>query len=161
MKKEVDFYVRRFASSADFNGYTLGKMEFKVGEGDRQPLLHVNREVVTLEDEFRTKKVFGETRVQGGLRYPIKVTWSPKFKRNLVEVFDTPGFTSVRWHSLNTEDQTEGCLGLGNSIGKKCGKPAIFGGLAAGVEKFVTDLVAQYEAQGYACFVTYLDEDRK
>lgn len=76
-----------------------------------------------IEDEYREKKVAGETRIPAG-RYKIAVrTWGgfhtrysekfPKFHKGMLEVCDVPGFSSILIHTGNTDDDTNGCLLLG------------------------------------------------
>lgn len=79
-----------------------------------------------LEDEFRVKKVAGETRIPAG-KYKIAVrTWGgfhakykekfPKFHKGMLEVCKVPGFDSILIHVGNTDDDTEGCLLVGKRI---------------------------------------------
>jgi len=74
---------------------------------------------VTVEDEVRVLtectatgckgKVPGRTAVPAGT-YEVRDTYSPRFKRNMLEVVGVPGFQGIRIHSGNTADDTEGCL---------------------------------------------------
>ena len=80
---------------------------------------------VTLEDVVREDpnpatpaneaKVYGETAIPAG-RYPVKITWSVKFQREMVAVEDVPGFTWIRIHSGNDADDTLGCILVGKLI---------------------------------------------
>lgn len=77
------------------------------------------RQYATVEDPVRvltdcTKttckgKVPGATAIPAGT-YEIRDTWSPRFRRMMLEVIDVPGFRGIRIHSGNTADDTEGCL---------------------------------------------------
>ena len=61
-------------------------------------------------------KIAGETAIPAG-RYEVLDTYSPRFKRNVLELrrVDGPsGFVGIRIHSGNTAEDTEGCLILGN-----------------------------------------------
>jgi len=70
---------------------------------------------VTLEDVVRGAKVYGETAIPAG-RYPVKITWSVKFQREMVAVEDVPGFTGIRIHSGNDADDTLGCVLVGKVV---------------------------------------------
>ncbi len=80
---------------------------------------------VTLEDVVREDpnpatpaneaKVYGQTAIPTG-RYPVKITWSVKFQRDMVAVLDVPGFTGIRIHSGNDADDTLGCILVGNMV---------------------------------------------
>lgn len=57
-------------------------------------------------------KIDGKTAIPPG-RYEIRDTYSPKFKRKVLELVGVPGFQGIRIHSGNTAEDTEGCLILG------------------------------------------------
>ena len=57
-------------------------------------------------------KVPGLTAIPPGV-YQIKDTYSPKYKKNVLQIMDVPGFQGIRIHSGNSADDTEGCLVLG------------------------------------------------
>ena len=59
-------------------------------------------------------KIDGRTAIPAG-RYEIRDTYSPRFKKHVLELIGVPGFQGVRIHSGNTADDTEGCLILGLS----------------------------------------------
>ena len=71
----------------------------------------------TLEDRIREIdgkkpvewKVFGETAMTAGT-YPVYISWSSRFKRQMIEVRNVPGFTGIRVHNGPTEKSTDGCL---------------------------------------------------
>lgn len=80
---------------------------------------------VTLEDVVRPDpnlatpaneaKVYGKTAIPAG-RYPVKITWSVKFQRQMVAVENVPGFTGIRIHSGNDADDTLGCILVGKIV---------------------------------------------
>ena len=85
-------------------------------------------QVHTLEDEFRTKKIFGETRIPKG-RYKIKLRteggfhqrylkkYGGDFHKGMLHVVDVPNFKHVLIHIGNSSDDSAGCLlvGMNNS----------------------------------------------
>lgn len=71
----------------------------------------------TLEDTDREMekggvKVYGESAIPRG-RYPVTVSLSRRFGREMPEVLDVPGFRGIRIHGGNTERDTLGCPLLG------------------------------------------------
>lgn len=79
----------------------------------------------TLEDEFRESKVTKETRIPAGiynlvlqmnetpmtLRYRAKYPW---FKHHIM-LENVPGFIGIYIHIGNTDDDTDGCILLGDA----------------------------------------------
>jgi hypothetical protein len=57
-------------------------------------------------------KIDGKTAIPAG-RYEIRDTYSPRFKKHVLELVDVPGFQGIRIHSGNTADDSSGCLILG------------------------------------------------
>ena len=94
----------------------------------------------SLEDELRQVKVAGETAIPAG-RYQLIMEYSPKFKRERLTLLKVPDFKAIRIHSVRSDDDTEGCIGIGNHIDEKTGE--ISGGVNAGVR---AALEAEYRA---------------
>ena len=79
----------------------------------------------TLEDEYRSEKVFGETRIPDGtyklgLRkvggYHAKYSKRfPHIHVGMLHVLDVPGFEYILIHCGNTDENTAGCLLVGDS----------------------------------------------
>ena len=67
-----------------------------------------------LEDRVRAvgEKIYGRTAIPMGV-YDMELTFSPKFKRLLPELFDVPNFKYIRIHSGFSSDDSHGCLLVG------------------------------------------------
>jgi len=85
-------------------------------------------ESYTLEDEERTVKVWGETRIPEGTykiglrtegghhaRYSNKF---PNMHLGMLHVLDVPNFEYILIHIGNTDDDTAGCLLVGEGVRK-------------------------------------------
>lgn len=83
-------------------------------------------ECFTLEDEFRTKKLYGETRIPAGT-YRITLQTSGKLHRKYVGLYpnmhhgmlmlhEVPGFNGIMIHQGNTEEHTAGCILVGDEL---------------------------------------------
>jgi hypothetical protein len=80
--------------------------------------------VYTLEDAFHVVKIPGETRIPNGTykvilrnygghhqRYKVKF---PDIHKGMLQVMDVPNYTDILIHIGNDEDDTEGCLLVGD-----------------------------------------------
>lgn len=88
--------------------YTLGR-------------LHIDGELQcwTLEDRVREEhspKVHGETAIPYG-DYQVILTRSPKFRATLPLLVDVPGFEGIRIHAGNSDQDTSGCILVGEWLG--------------------------------------------
>jgi len=54
-------------------------------------------------------KVKGQTAIPKGI-YKVEYTYSPKYKKYMLQVMNVPGFAGIRIHSGNNKDHTEGCI---------------------------------------------------
>jgi hypothetical protein len=113
----MNFILQRFS---DNGKSTLGLLFKKNNEGNRLIF-----QSYTLEDEYRDKKVHGETRITAGFyelvlqmneteltkKYRAKYPW---FKHHIM-IKNVPGFTGVYIHIGNTDKDTDGCILLGDN----------------------------------------------
>lgn len=58
------------------------------------------------------EKIYGQTAIPRGI-YPLTITFSHRFQRDMPQLLDVPGFDGVRIHGGNTEADTLGCPLLG------------------------------------------------
>jgi hypothetical protein len=111
----MELEVLRFSSQKDSTNGLL----FNITGGKRTFVCY------TLEDEHRDKKVKHETRIPQGT-YQIKLrTWGgfhTKYSRRfadvhvgMLEITNVPNFTDILIHGGNTDEDTSGCLLVGNS----------------------------------------------
>ena len=84
----------------------------------------------TLEDELREKKIAGETAIPAGF-YELVLENSPKFGPETITFLDVRGFSQIRVHGGNDDDDTEGCVLVGDQVDEDLGK--ISGAKARGV----------------------------
>lgn len=80
----------------------------------------------TLEDALRVQKINGESAIPAG-RYPLVLTYSPKYNKNLPEILGVPGFSGIRIHGGNNKDDTDGCILVADHV---IGKDKIYGSLS-------------------------------
>lgn len=82
----------------------------------------------SIEDEIRNVKLKGETCIPAGT-YKVEKRYSPKFSpktgHEMLWVKDVPGFQYILIHTGNTDDDTEGCLVVGDRIGQLNGQRAV------------------------------------
>lgn len=77
-------------------------------------------ECYTVEDQDRhledgnSVKINALTAIPRG-KYPIDITMSNRFKKELILVEDVQGFTGIRIHTGNSSLDTEGCIIVGSS----------------------------------------------
>lgn len=69
-------------------------------------------------EEILKLKVKGETAIPTGI-YPVYLTYSPKYKKQMPLIDNVKGYSGIRIHSGNTSKDTEGCLivGLNTKVG--------------------------------------------
>jgi hypothetical protein len=91
---------------------TIGEMYY-APPGGSMVLQHY-----VLEDMVRPKgiKIQGKTAIPTG-KYRLVLSWSWRFKTIMPELLDVPNFSGVRIHVGNREEDSDGCLLLGDTIG--------------------------------------------
>ena len=105
--------VIRFSSGTDStNGILLNKTSNKFL-------------AYTLEDEYRSEKKYGETRIPNGTyKLALRKTGGyhqkyskrfPDIHMGMLHVTDVPGFEYILIHCGNTDEHTAGCLLVGDS----------------------------------------------
>ncbi len=154
----MKYEVLRISSDKDSTSGLLFEIE-----GNKRTFL-----AYTLEDEQRDVKVWGETRIPAGTyklglrteggfhnRYKTKYT----FHKGMIHVLDVPGFEYILWHTGNTDENTAGCLLLGNTqTNNRIAKDG-FVGNSVDAYKFVYPRVAAAIEAGLDVEVEYIDYD--
>ena len=97
------------------NDYTIGK-------------LYIDDVYIcdTIEDrcrkiEKKEDKIYGLTAIPHG-RYPVVLDYSPKYSKLMPHILDVPYFSGIRIHSGNSDEDSLGCL----IVGEYC--PGVAGG---------------------------------
>tara|TARA_R110002167_G_scaffold40737_2_gene124904 strand:- start:2591 stop:3187 length:597 start_codon:yes stop_codon:yes gene_type:complete len=122
----------------------------------------------TLEDEQRDVKVWGETRIPAG-EYTLSLRKEGGFHnkyrnkygdmhKGMIHVNDVEGFEYILWHTGNTDENTAGCLLLGNSQTSNLVKKDGFIGSSVNAYKEVYPYVAA-AIENAPVTVEYIDYD--
>lgn len=112
----MEYQLLRFKSRAD---YTIGAL-FEMDT----PQHRTNFLCFSLEDEFRKEKVKAETRIKAG-RYKLELRTEgglnkkyrqkfPGMHVGMIWLRNVPDFKWIYIHIGNTDDDTEGCIVVGN-----------------------------------------------
>lgn len=121
----------------------------------------------TLEDQPQTVKVYGETRIPAG-RYRVTLRNEggfhkryarkfPSFHNGMLWVRDVPGFEYILIHIGNDDDDTAGCLLVGDTVQQNVTKPGFIGASTEAYER-VYRSVAEALARDEEVWITYEDE---
>jgi len=122
----------------------------------------------TLEDEYRETKVAGETRVPAGT-YKITLRtvggfhgkYAAKYgdmHKGMLWVRDVPNFEYILIHVGNTDDNTEGCLLVGNTSQENIARDG-FIGESGNAYKRIYPPIAKVLVDGGEVTITYVDYD--
>lgn len=106
---------------------------------------------LTLEDEQRQVKVQGETCIPGG-RYELIFENSPKFGPDTLTLVGVSGFKYIRMHSGEDDDDTDGCIIVGDRIDDIRGK--ISGGKLRGVLDRLKSIYRDARGRDERVFIT-------
>ena len=150
--------VVRFSSQKDS---TLGLL-FEVTDKKREFLCY------TLEDEYRDDKVMHETRIPAGT-YEITLRtvggfnsrYSDRFAdihKGMLWVRDIPGFEYILIHCGNDDDDTSGCLLLGNTQTENLISDGFVGSSSVAYKRVYTK-VADVLEKGEKVEISYIDFD--
>jgi hypothetical protein len=156
----MKYEVLRVSSQKDSTSGLL----FEVNNSKRTFLCY------TLEDEQRDVKVWGETRIpagtyklglrtEGGFHNRYLSRYGADFHKGMIWVLDVPGFEWILWHSGNTDENTAGCLLLGNSQESNLVKKDGFIGASRDAYKLVYPRVTAAIESGLDVEVEYIDYD--
>ena len=123
----------------------------------------------TLEDEYRKEKVYAETRIPAGKynltlrevggfhsRYKKKF---PDIHKGMLWVRDVPNFEYILIHCGNTDNQTAGCLLLGDSQQSNIVSKDGFIGSSNQAYKRVYPIIAKKLDMGDNVTIEYIDLD--
>ena len=158
----MKYEVLRISSQKDSTSGLL----FEVNNGKRTFLCY------TLEDEQRDVKVWGETRIpagtyklglrtEGGFHTKYISKFGADFHKGMIWVLDVPGFEYILWHIGNTDENTAGCLLLGDSQESNLVKKDGFVGSSTNAYKLVYPRVLAAIQSGLNVEVEYIDYDGK
>ena len=142
-------------------------IRFNSKESFTDGLMYINGEfqVYTLEDEQRSVKVFGETRIPNG-RYNVALRnigvfdskylkkYGADFHKGMLWVKDVPNFEYILIHVGNDDGDTAGCLltGMSNNADEK----GFIGGSTEAYKKIYPP-IRDAILSGEEVFITYKD----
>lgn len=117
---------------------------------------------LTLEDQHRDVKVKGDTRIPAGT-YKVGLvnspSFSPKYGHEMLWIKDVPNFTGILIHCGNTEDDTAGCLLVGEKVGVIPTKTGPKRGVIRSREAYnkIYPIIAGAIKNGEEVTITYID----
>jgi len=150
----MEITVQRFSSNKES---TIGML-----------LIDCEFQCFTLEDEFRSLKVKGETRIGAG-RYRIQLRteggfhqrylqkFGADFHKGMLHVMNVPAFEYILIHIGNDDDDTAGCLLAGNTANNNRHGKGFTGDSTGAYKDLYPKILAALEA-GEKVWINYLDE---
>jgi hypothetical protein len=124
----------------------------------------------TLEDEHRTIKVMGETRIPSG-KYRVELRtygghhwrylkqYGPEFHKGMLQLMDVPGFRDILIHKGNDDDDTAGCLLVGETANNNQVKDGFIGSSAVAYNR-IYPVVRDAILKGGEVFLEVSDEKK-
>ena len=118
----------RYSSQKDS---TLGMMFLVDKENNKEFLCY------TLEDEYRKNKIYGETRIPAK-QYYVELRkeggYNEKYKKRFADIHEgmlhitnVPNFNWILIHCGNTDDNTDGCILVGDTSQQNISKEGFIG----------------------------------
>ena len=152
--------VLRFSSEADSTNGLL----FDITDGQRKFLSY------TLEDEYRKEKIMSETRVpagtynvtlrtEGGFYQDYTERFGSDFNKGMLWVRDVPGFEYILIHIGNTDENTSGCLLVGDTQNNNQITKDGFIGSSTNNYKRIYPPIAEVLSNNGIVSITYTDYD--
>ena len=159
-RPSMQLEVLRFSSEADSTNGLL----FDITNGQRKFLSY------TLEDEYRKEKVMSETRVpagtynvtlrtEGGFNQKYDERFGSDFNKGMLWVRDVPNFEYILIHIGNTDEDTAGCLLVGDTQNNNQITSDGFIGSSTNNYKRIYPPIADVLVNGGFVFITYTDFD--
>ncbi len=158
----MNLEVQRFSSDSDS---TLGLL-FQVVLVGRRVLRRFL--CFTLEDEHRTVKVSGETRIPAGnYRLTLRKEGGHhqrygkrygSWHKGMLWVREVPGFEWILIHVGNDDDDTAGCLLVGDSARQNISQSGQIQQSRKAYERIYPEIAASIE-RGDDVWITYIDHD--
>lgn len=121
----------------------------------------------TLEDEHRNAKIYGETRIPAGTyqleerlygdhyrRY--KARW-PDWHEGMIELLSVPGFKHILIHIGNKDDDTAGCILVGDSAHQNISDEGMVGASTTAYKR-IYPIIRLGARRGYSIEIIDMDE---
>lgn len=105
--------LRKWNVKKEDGGYCIGKI-YADGEELFETLEDYDRGLrdEMSEEEIKARKVYGKTAIPTGI-YELIMNYSPKYKKVMPLLLNVKGYSGVRIHSGNDENDTLGCILVG------------------------------------------------
>tara|TARA_R110000744_G_scaffold9052_4_gene29452 strand:+ start:209 stop:742 length:534 start_codon:yes stop_codon:yes gene_type:complete len=150
--------VLRFSTSDDSTGGALFDTSNK-----RKFLAY------TLEDEKRVEKITGETRIPagtysidlrtvGGFHQKYRARFGIEFHKGMLHILDVPNFDYILIHCGNTDDDTAGCLLIGDTTVQNITREGFIGSSTEAYKRVYPPILYHLETGGEVK-ITYIDYD--
>lgn len=142
---------------------------YSSGNNDTLGLLFIDCEFITytLEDEFRTEKVYGETRIpsgtyeivfrkEGGFHNRYLAKFGSKFHKGMLQLKDVPNFEYILIHIGNDDDDTAGCILVGDTANYNKKGSGFIGGSTSAYKR-VYSIISSALESGEKVYITITD----